>query len=174
MSTLFVDESKAKGYTMVAVAVATQHAPALRREMRALVLPGQRRIHFTNESDSRRRSILSTLDRIGVRAYVVHSDEAEVAAGRCSCLAAIVHVAASYGHERIVVERDETIERADRQTLYQEIERRGLRGSLHYAHEAAHHEPLLRAADALAWSHTKGGDWRRRIERMLVPDGLTR
>jgi hypothetical protein len=107
VSTLFVDESKAKGYTMVAVAVATHDASTLRQQMRALVLPGQRRIHFTNESDSRRRAVLSRLCDLGVRADVVHSDERSESAARLSCLAAIVDLAASRRHERIVLEPDD-------------------------------------------------------------------
>lgn len=167
MSSLFVDESKAKGYTMVAVAVATHDASTLRQQMRALVLPGQRRIHFTNESDSRRRVILSRLRDLGMQADVVHSDDRSELAARMSCLAAIVDLAASRGHERIVLERDDSIEQIDRRFLFDRVNRHGLRAALSYTHETAHQEPLLWAADALAWSWTKGGDWRRRIAPML-------
>ena len=172
MSTLFVDESKAKGYTMVAVSVAAHDAPALRQQMRALVLPGQRRIHFTNESDSRRRAVLSRLRDLGVRAHIVHSDDRSELAARLSCLDAIVDLAASRRHERIVLERDDSIEQIDRRFLFDRVNRHGLRGCLSYAHATAHQEPLLWAADALAWSWTKGGDWRRRIAQMLEPEDV--
>ncbi|OUE29313.1 hypothetical protein BFL35_15945 [Clavibacter michiganensis] len=167
MSTLFVDESKAKGYTMVAVAVAAHDAPALRQQVRALVLPGQRRIHFTNESDSRRRAVLARLRDLGIRADVVHSDDRSELAARLSCLAAVVDLAAYRRDARIVLERDDSIEQIDRRFLFDQVDRRGLRGALSYTHETAHQEPLLGAADALAWSWTKGGDWPRRIAPML-------
>ncbi|MFT2712406.1 hypothetical protein [Clavibacter sp. Sh2126] len=168
MSALFVDESKSKGYTMVAVVVADDQA-TLRQQMRALVLPGQRRLHFTNESVSRRRHILSTLESLGVRAHVVHSDLKHEASGREACLQGLVALAARDGHERIILERDVSIERADKKVLYAAAHEHGLRDTMTYAHETAHQEPLLWIADAIAWSYTKGGDWRRRIQPMILP-----
>lgn len=169
MSALFVDESKAKGYTMVAAVVVPGDQTALRQQVRALVLPGQRRLHFTNESDSRRRLILSTLEDLGVRAYVVHSDLKHEASGREACLQELVALAAQDGHKRIVLERDVSIEHADKKSLYAAVHEHGLRDTLTYAHEAAHQEPLLWIADAIAWSYTKGGEWRRRAQPMILP-----
>ena len=168
MGILFVDESKSRGYTMVAAAVDPRDLTALRRELRALVLPGQRRVHFTKESDSRKRTVVSRLTELGVRAYLVRSSDPGEASARADCLSQLVAAAVRDGHTRIVLERDESIERSDRRVLYSEVERRGLHGSVTYDHEAAHQEPLLWIADAIAWSHTKGGDWRRRIEPLLV------
>jgi len=171
---LFVDETKAKGYTMVAAVVVPHDATELRKQMRALVLKGQRRIHFTSESDSRRRVILSRLVELGVRAHIVQSTASRGADGREECLMQLVVLAADNDHTRIVLERDASIEQADRRILYREVSNRGLRSTLQYVHEAAHDEPLLWIADAIAWSHAKGGDWRRRIAPMLlatVPTG---
>ncbi|TCL86147.1 hypothetical protein EDF31_10442 [Curtobacterium sp. PhB142] len=168
MTSLFVDESKTKGYLMVAVVVAPGEQTTLRRKIRALVLPGQRRLHFTNESDSRRRHVLSTLDQIGVRAHLVRSDLKHEPSDRAACLRELVALAASAGHERIVLERDVSIERADKKVLYDAVHAHGVRDALTYAHETAHHEPLLWAADAIAWSQAKGGDWRRRTQPMIV------
>lgn len=168
MSMLFVDETKAKGYTMVAAVVVPHDATELRKEMRALVLKGQRRIHFTRENDSRRRLILSKLVDLGVRAHIVQSAAKQQADGREECLMQLVGLAADNNHTRIVFERDASIEQADRRILYREVSSHGLRSTLRYEHEAAHDEPLLWIADAIAWSHAKGGDWRRRIEPMLL------
>jgi hypothetical protein len=165
---LFVDETKAKGYTMVAAVVVPHDATELRKEMRALVLRGQRRIHFTRESDTRRRFILSRLVELGVRAHIVQSTANKQADGREECLTQLVELAADNDHTRIVLERDASIEQADRRILYREVSSRGLRSTLKYEHEAAHDEPLLWIADAVAWSHARGGDWRRRIEPMLL------
>lgn len=168
MSTLFVDETKAKGYTMVAAVVVPHDASELRKQMRGLVLKGQRRIHFTSESDSRRRLILSKLVELGVCAHMVQSTASTQAQGREECLMQLVELAADNDHTRIVLERDASIEQADRRILYREVNSRGLRDALSYNHEGAHDEPLLWIADAIAWSHAKGGDWRRRIEPLLV------
>lgn len=168
MSALFVDESKSKGYTMVAAVVVPGDQKMLRQQVRTLLLPGQRRLHFTTESDPRRREILSTLERLGIRAHVVHSDFKREASGREACLQDLVAFAAREGHKRIVLERDASIEQADRKVLYAAVSARGLRGAVTYAHETAHQEPLLWIADAIAWSYTKGGDWRRRIQPMIA------
>lgn len=173
MSALYVDESKSKGYTMVAAVVVPSDQAALRQQVRALVLPGQRRLHFTSESDSRRRHILSTLEGFGVRAHVVHSGLKHEASGREACLQDLVALAARDGHERIVLERDESIEHADKKVLYAAVHAHGLRDTMTYAHETAHQEPLLWIADAIAWSYTKGGDWRRRVQPMILPPNRT-
>ena len=166
---MFVDESKSRIYTMVAAVVVPGDQTALRRDVRTLVLPGQRRLHFTNESDSRRRHILATLERLGVRAHVVQSDHKREAAGREACHRDLVALAARDGHERIVFERDESIEHADRRILYDAVRRLGAGDAISYAHETAHQEPLLWIADAIAWSHARGGDWRRRVQPLILP-----
>jgi hypothetical protein len=167
MSTLFVDESKSKGYTMVAALVVPGDAPSLRRDVRSLVLPGQRRIHFTKESDSRRRVILSQLIDLQVTAHVFTSPTTRAARGREQCLNGLVAHAAEHAHTRIVLELDESIAHTDRRILFREVRRHGLDGTVTYALEAAHSEPLLWIADAIAWSHTKGGDWTRRIAPLI-------
>lgn len=68
MSILFVDESKTKGYTMIAALVVPGDVASLRRDVRSLVLPGQRRIHFTKEQPERKRLILSRLTSFGAQA----------------------------------------------------------------------------------------------------------
>lgn len=170
MSILFVDESKAKGYTMVAAIVA-EDAARLRRDVRSLVLPGQRRIHFTKESPERKHLILSRLVEFGVQAQVFHCSTKDAIRGREACLRGLVAHAAQHSHTRIVLERDESIERADRRVLYREVKKHGLTDEITYALEAPHLEPLLWCADAIAWSYAKSGDWKRRASPLIV--GIT-
>lgn len=167
-----MDESKTKGYTMVAALVVPDVVSTLRRDVRSLVLPGQRRIHFTKERGERKRLILSRFTEFGVQAHVFHCATKNDVAGREACLAGLVAFAADRSHSKIVIERDESIEQSDRRTLFREVERHGLTGSLAYALEAPHLEPLLWVADAIAWSHTKGGDWKRRVDPLIA--GFTR
>ena len=39
---------------------------------------------------------------------------------------------------------------------------------MQYRHEAAAAEELLAVPDAIAWCWAKGGDWRRRVEALVV------
>lgn len=167
MSGLYVDESKSKGYTMVAAVIAPGGADALKRDLRKLVLPGQSRIHFTKESEARRRLILSRLDGMGIRAQVFHCATKDPRVGRELCLSGLVAYAAEHSHDRIVIERDESIMKTDRQVLFREVKRHGLAGALSYEFEVPQADPLLWPADAIAWSYAKGGDWKRRAGALI-------
>lgn len=168
MSILFVDESKTKGYTMVAALVVPGDVARLRRDVRSLVLPGQRRIHFTKEQPERRRLILSRLTSFGAKAQVFHCATKNQALGRNTCIAGIVAHAAQHSHTKIVIERDESIEKTDHQTLFREVRRHGLKDTLSYSLEAPYQEPLLWVADAIAWSYTKGNEWKQRVDPLIA------
>jgi len=56
---IFVDETKDRGYLIAASVVLPRDLQPARAALRALLLPGQRRIHFTKEKDPRRRAILA-------------------------------------------------------------------------------------------------------------------
>ena len=58
---LFIDESKARGYYIAVTAAHQESTPMLDKALRALLKPGQRRLHFKSERDSRRREILSRM-----------------------------------------------------------------------------------------------------------------
>ena len=168
MNALFVDESKARGYTMVAALAVEKDVGRLRRDIRSLVLPGQRSIHFTKERDERKRLILSRFVEFGARAQIFHCATKNDVLGRERCLTGLVAFAVARSHTKIVIERDESIEQSDRRILFREVKHYGLTGALTYSLEAPHREPLLWVSDAIAWSYTKGGDWKRRIEPMIA------
>lgn len=168
VSILFVDESKTKGYTMVAALVVPRDVEPLRRDVRSLVLSGQLRIHFTKERPERKRLILSRLIAFGARTKVFHCATKHQDHGRQACLAGIVAFAAQQSCSKIVIERDESIEKTDRHFLYQEVRKHRLEDKLSYVHESPHNEPLLWIADAIAWSYAKGGEWKKRAEPLIV------
>lgn len=61
----FSDESERADRMLVGVVlVPPASAPAVRAELRGLLLPGQRRIHTAKESLRRRRTLLDTVVRI--------------------------------------------------------------------------------------------------------------
>ena len=74
--------------------------------------------------------------------------------------------ASAVGAARLVLERDASIEAADRRILREEL-RRVDDTTMRYGHLDAHEEPLLWVADAVAWAQQAGGDWPRRFAPLV-------
>lgn len=164
---VYVDESKARGYYVVATASAIGDVRASERALRDLLKPGQRRLHFKSESDSRRRQILSTICSLDVRVsvwLVKHRPDKEA---RPLSLGALVAEAVESGAALLIIERDESLERADRRLIAEVI--RGVGSSeMQYRHVAPHEHPLLWVSDAVAWCYSNGGDWIRRVDPIVA------
>jgi len=107
---IFVDETKRAGYVIAAVTV--PDTEAIRRVVRALVLPGQRRIHMKHEQARRRRIIVSALAATQVQATVYDAARryrTDLAA-RTACLTVLVEdIAALSGDTRLVIEQDDSL-----------------------------------------------------------------
>jgi len=108
---VFVDESKQRGYLLVASVVVPSDLDSVRRVLRGLVLPGQRRPHMKDESESRKRSIATAITVSGVTATIYdagrrYRDERE---RRAACLHALVLDAARRGDAMLVLEQDDTL-----------------------------------------------------------------
>jgi hypothetical protein len=119
-SHIFVDETKRRGYLLVASAVVPGDLDTTRRMLRGLVLPGQRRLHMKDKSNSRKRSIATVLAVSGVTATIYdagrrHQDERE---RRAACLTALVVDAAARDDSMLVLEQDDTLVVSDRRLLY--------------------------------------------------------
>lgn len=85
----FVDESQRnRRYLLAAALVEPVSLRQLRKDMRALLLPGQRELHFHKEKEARKRKVadavarMSLAARIYTRARVDRSDEP----ARAECL----------------------------------------------------------------------------------------
>lgn len=167
---VFVDESKARGYYVVATAAGSVRGAET--ALRQLLKPGQRRLHFKSESDSRRRLILSRMCELDVRVSVWMVKGRPDREARPMCLGALVDDALQEGVEQLVIERDESLEKADRQLIAAAV-RRGQPATLRYEHAAPHTYPLLWVSDAVAWCYSNGGDWIRRCAS-LVDERVTR
>ncbi|WP_205693234.1 hypothetical protein [Cellulomonas sp. IC4_254] len=160
----YVDESKAGDYLLAATLVDAVRAHGVRQEVRRLALPRQPRIHMKQESDRRRRIILSALADLGVATTVY------CAAGprsrtqierRRACLVRLV-ADVQGACDRLVLESDETQDARDRRDLLEITRLAGCRESLAYEHRRARQEPLLALPDVVAWCWARGGEWRRR------------
>lgn len=170
---IWVDETKAKGYVVVAVTAPSDHVlPDLRTALESMVLRGQRGLHMKDERDSRRRQIADTIVRVGRGcdlSAVVYD------AGRCGtekerrerCLAALVKDAVAHRDLRIVFDLDESLLQWDRQQMIRLIRRAEAGGRIVYDHQARHAETLLAIPDAVAWSWARGGEWRTRIAPII-------
>lgn len=73
---MVVDETKHRDYLMVAAVLLPADVADLRGVVRGLVLPGQRRVHMSKESEPRRRLIADTIVRSGVTAVVFDAGRA--------------------------------------------------------------------------------------------------
>jgi hypothetical protein len=164
----FVDESKTGGYLLAAAIVVPRDLEELRKVVRCLRLPGQRRVHFCNESDRQRKKILNGLIASGARAVVY--DASHCASGispRDAALERLVDDLAKMGAQRLVLERDDSVFAADRKIIRDRAEIAGCLDSLVYEHMRAHEEPLLAIPDAAAWCCQKGGDWHDRASLLV-------
>lgn len=113
----FVDESFQRSYTVAAAVMSAGDVNRARGVIRGLLRRGQLRIHFKKESDARRSQILDALETLDLRArlYVVTEPTTHP---RDACLAKMIPDLAREGVARLVIERDESLVRAERQMLY--------------------------------------------------------
>jgi hypothetical protein len=162
----YVDESVRPGrYVMCSLVVEPGQLGPLRRLTRDLLLPGQRRLHFHNESDRRQRDLATQLCafEVDVSVFVCRSahgrSEPEQ---RACCLRAIVED---------LQDRDEAVTLFLETRHEQDADDHGVIRSarrpepvLTYQHLEAAEDPLLWLPDAYAWLVGAGAAWRRRIE----------
>jgi hypothetical protein len=104
--------------------------------LRGLVLPGQRRPHMKDESESRKRSIATAITVSGVTATIYdagrrYRDERE---RRTACLHALVLDAARRGDAMLVLEQDDTLLNWDNQRLIEFTRAAGCRDTLRHEH----------------------------------------
>jgi hypothetical protein len=161
---VYVDESERRDYLLGVTLVAGAVQP-LRTALRGLQRPGQRRIHFAKEQDSRRRHLLSAMAELDLRARV-YSCPRSVRESRDICLTALVADIAPAGASLLVLESRESMNHRDVLVIDAALRKHGSQ-TLEYRHLSPYEEPLLWVSDAVAWAMGAGGDWRRRIEPLV-------
>ncbi|MBA3741627.1 hypothetical protein [Sporichthya sp.] len=168
---VFVDETKQRGYQLVAAHTgAADLTDDLRQLVRGLVLKGQRRVHMTKESDPRKRVIVAAICGSAITATVYdacrrYSHELDA---RAACLGALIDDLARGGATRLLIEQDDSLLRWDLQRLIELTRTANCGDSLRYEHQRGQAELLLAIPDAIAWCWAKGGDWRRPIEPIVT------
>ena len=165
---IFVDESKAKDYLMVAVTIPSSRVDQTRTTIRGLVMPGARRVHMHRESDRRKRTILTTLATLPFQATLYNAgNQGSERQRRDRCLAAIIHDAATTTPALITLEADNTLKAADLRTLYKAREAAEAFNTVTYDHVSSHHDLALAIPDSIAWAWARGGQWHQRVRPLL-------
>lgn len=171
---VFVDESKSKGYLIIAVIIAPGLLRATRRKMQKLCMPGQSHIHFVNERDSRRKLILSEISRMEMRVRAYRATGCSQSTGRDACIDLLLDDIRSIKATSLVFEKDESSEKSDRALLQSGLLSRGLSKNIEYSFMPKSSEPIIWIADAIAWSYSRGGDFKRRAELLIEQENLLR
>ena len=167
---VYVDESVRAGrYLLCAVVVESRGSDATRRALRRLRKPGQLRIHMKHEGDSRRRQILSAITRMSVSAHVYECQLSgrSARAARDDCLRALT-ADLLRGRQVLVVIESCDMDHDDNQVIREVVLKDMGERNLTYRHGSPVTEVLLWLPDVVAWAYGRGGDWRRRVEAIVV------
>lgn len=165
-SHLFVDECKAKGYYVAATATASSEASKIDRALKQLVLPGQGRIHFTKEHQSRRRKLLAEFAVLNIEVTVYATKGLRDNEARRRCLTELAADAVESQAQFLRLERDDTLVRQDNKTLTEAFA--GHLERPRFEHVSPNQYALLWVSDAVAWCYQAGGDWWRRAEPLVA------
>jgi hypothetical protein len=147
----FVDECKTPSFALVLVVVESEAVVTARTASLSLRMKGQRRIHFKNESDSRRRQILSAYAKLEFDVLIFESKRRSHYEARRSCLLALADAASPQGITQLVFETDQSTVKLDGEVLR--------KSQIRFKHLPAHQEPCLWLPDAYGWVNQRGSNW---------------
>ena len=170
----FSDESERGDLMLVAMVTITPGAAiGARRQLRALLLPGQRRVHTAKESPRRRRELLDVVARLDITA-VAFSTRRPAGHHRAEIRdrllnAAAVHAQTVGAMSWILDHQDPAQAQRDRLNITATL---GRNAQLVYDHRSSRDEPLLWAADAIAWAIGAGEPWARRVDAVTTVQRL--
>jgi hypothetical protein len=169
---VFIDESVRRDgfYRLTGVAVPVSELAVVSRALRARTPDGATRIHFSSESDKRRRATLSSLVDLPIEAvtivgpYPVRSSE-ETA--RNACIAELVLLARGRVASLTFDTRGADRDKSDRLAI-----RRALAGvgdfEPLYSHRGSRDEVLLGLPDCIGWAVGAGGRWASMVAGFTV------
>lgn len=165
---MFVDENKSAGLLLVGASYFPGNVAVGRARLRSLLLPGQERLHFSHERDSRRRRILDVaLEDLTTVVVVQANPSLSPAAQRQLALVELVGQAVRDGVTRIWIEQDDSVVAFDRKVLFDHGRAIEAPESVSYAWLRPRQDPLLWAADAIAWAWARGGAWRELVSEAV-------
>jgi hypothetical protein len=160
---VYVDESKAKGYLLAVVIIEPGLSNGIRKRMLKLRMPGQGHIHFVNERHSRRKSILKEILKFNLQILIYRTDKQSQVQARKLCFEALIDDLSALDASVLVIERDQSSQSSDTTLIKQGLVRRGLLRSVEFRFLGKSEEPILWIADAIAWSYSRGKNYRSLI-----------
>ncbi len=173
----FLDESQRDRLYLVSVAVVDPaRLVELRKQMRALLLPGQRELHISKEREGRRKKIADAVAGMAVEVHVYSRQcptrsRASVEARR-ACLSQLTTDLLARGARRMVLDSRESQDADDRHTIQTVLGGHPSATGLVYEHLNSRSEELLWIADICAWCYGAGGQWRQRISPVIAGEVL--
>ncbi len=169
MNWAFSDESE-RGNLMLfgLMTVSTAEVVRARKELRTLLLPGQRRVHTAKESPPRRRQLLDVVGGLDVEAIVfrlrrparMHRTTARDLLVRAACAALQPRSITNW----VLDDQDPVQAARDRRAIDHAI---GGKADVSYDHRPSHDEPLLWAIDAIVWAVGDGGSTLDRVRHLV-------
>jgi len=169
---VFVDESRRrKGpYFLVASVVDSSDLSLCRKLMREIVGRGQKKIHFNNESDDRRKVILDQIAQANIKSIIYFSECADDIGARYGCFSQLLREVPGIRCNRIVVESRESQDHRDEKWFLSARSRLGYHVNL--AHLPPHSDPLLWVPDAIGWSYGRKGQWRNKVTNLKLVEAV--
>ena len=155
------------------VLISTADLAAARARMVGLLLPGQRRVHTSDESRRRRKLMLDTVAGTkGISAIVVRyrrpAGMGKPAARHLILQAATGLVVGSGVTAWALDNQDPAQVQRDRTSIAHALVGVDHRLQPTYDHRPAYAEPLLWAANAVCWAVGADGDWQRRLGGLVT------
>lgn len=164
----FIDESVRRGtYIVCAATIASSDLGVTRTALRSLRAKGQRRIHFSTESDQRRRQLLKEMSTLELASTIYVAKHRDETAARAAILAAAAVDLHGSGVTRLVLEAREGQDKRDRATIYRTLGPHP-NPEFHYTHRKPASEPLLWVPDAVAWAWGRDRRWRQRVNELRL------
>ena len=170
---VFVDESKAHGYHLVAVGVAPGDLATVEKSLKGLRSGGRSIIHFKDERRERER-ILNGMLRMPLRVAVFSMRGTPDRIARPELLRVLIDYLVDDSVRSLTLERDDSVEQLDRRIIRHRLDKQDASQSLSYVHASKKERPVLWVADAIAWCYQKGGVWRSKAARIVVEQIVVR
>jgi hypothetical protein len=166
----FVDESRRGSRYLLATAIAEPtNLRLLRRDVRGLLLPGQRELHFKREKDYRRRQIAAAITGLPVEVRVyARSCERNEEPARQACLRYLARDLLDRGAHRLVIDSRDELDTNDELTIRTVVTGHPHRTRFVYEHVDSTSDPLPWVADMAAWCFGASGRWRKQLSPILA------
>ena len=131
--------------------------------LQKLLLPGQRRLHFVDESKQRRQKCLQVIAELPVRARIYTSNYDEPIA-RNLLLEHLLNDLIPLRCERLVIESRGAVQDSRERKRIASLITQNSPTPFTYHHMQPHEEPLLWVPDAIACAYGAGREWRSLVD----------